>query len=189
MDHTNMTFVVYMGGTCGDLLTSLIDWSGSEINPTTSAMRIATDRQRLKKPHLFANDQERDQYVQNMCYKYKSLPSHDLEYHQRHSHKFITITVDTFCSALWAATRFQRMHRPQVWQEVQRLRGINTVTDYANMILDYSSMIKPLANSVITLDSILSGTATNDLEKLGFDIAQDVKQLHYPQWLNNIGKS
>ena len=185
MGSKNMIFVVYMGGTCGDLLTGLLDWSGCLINPTTKAMQVPKDRQRFKKPHLFANDQERDQYVADMSYKYQSLPSHDLAYHQRRQHSFISITVGEFSHALWAAKRFQSVHRPEVWQEVQRLHKINSIDDYANMILDYSAMIKNIAPMTVTLDSILSGQAIDRLEDLGFDINQEVKQLHYPQWLEN----
>lgn len=180
-----MIFVVYMGGTCGDLLASLLDWSGCSINPTTLAMQMPKDRQRLKKPHLFADDRERDQYVTDMGYKYKSLPSHDLSYHQRRQHDFISITVDAFPHALWAAKRFQSVHRPEVWKEVQQIHKINSIDDYANMILDYSSMIKKAATITVTLDSILSGQAIDRLEDLGFAVSEDVKQLHYPQWLNN----
>ena len=79
--------VCYTGGSCGDLITALIDGKGAHFR--NKAVMFEQDRLRFKKPHTFANDEEKDQYLNEIANKYRSIPSHDLQYHIKSGHDFI----------------------------------------------------------------------------------------------------
>lgn len=177
-------FVVYMGGTCGDVITAMIDWANSSFNQDLGTMILASDRQRLKKPAQFANDTEKDLYVSEVRTKYHSLPSHDIDYHVQRQHDFVGITVDSLDLALWAALRFKTAHRPHVWHEVQSATGITTVDQYAKLIIHYSSKIKSVAPKIIRLEDVLQGHAVSAIETmLRIKVNDVVKNKHYPFWL------
>ena len=179
MESHDLKIVCYTGGTCGDLLSALIDPTDVELE--YGAVSHVMTRQRLKKPHAFANNEEKDQYLATMALRYQSIPSHDLDYHVSRNHRFIAITVQDFSVALWAAERFRKMHRPQVWQEMQSKCGANTIDDYAHMLIHYSNMVANLTADIVKLEDILSGQAINSLGKL--DIDSPYKDL-YQDWLD-----
>lgn len=149
--------ICYAGGTCGDLVTALIDSQGVYFRG--QGVMFDLDRMRLKKPHTFNNDLEKDQYIDSMSTKYRSIPSHDLSYHVRSDHKFVGITVSDWEIALWAATRFKQLHRPHAWQEMITACGAATVEDYAQIIIDFSKLIAQHTDKIVTLESIREGTA------------------------------
>jgi hypothetical protein len=155
--------VCYNGGACGDLVTAMIDPQEAVVNNT---LRLAPDRSLLKKTHLFAGDQERNQYLVRASQHWNSIPSHDLEYHVRQAHDFIAITVEDWDTALWAATRFQQLHRPHVWQEMVESCGANNVKGYAQVMRDFSSLIKTKTQRIIQLERIVTGHAVEDLLQL-----------------------
>ena len=179
MDTNSLKIVCYTGGTCGDLISALIDPTDSEFQ--NNRMLHSVDRQRLKKPHMFVNNEDKDQYIADISDCYLSIPSHDLDYHVLRGHKFISITVQDFSVAMWAAQRFKQLHRSHVWQEMQAKCGASTVEDYAQMLIDYSNMVAKHTNSVVQLEDILKGQAINCLENLGIDIPN--KNL-YLAWLD-----
>ena len=119
----NTTIVCYTGGTAGDIVSLIID-----------PAELSRDRQRLKKPHLFASDAEKDNFLDTA--PWASVPSHDFEYHQRRQHEILAIVCRTKPNALWAAERFKSMHRPHVWEEMTQHCGAADVETYAQMILD-----------------------------------------------------
>jgi hypothetical protein len=149
--------VCYTGGTCGDLIAGLIDSKGAYFRNNT--VMFEQDRLRFKKPHTFASDEEKDQYLNEMSAKYKSIPSHDLQYHLRREHNFIGITVSDWNTALWAAKRFKELHRPHVWEEMTTASGADSLEKYAQLMIDFSNMIVQHTDRIITLESIQSGTA------------------------------
>ena len=153
--------VFYTGGTCGHVLSAIIDSQGCELNGT--AVKMSPDRCQLNKPHTFLNDLEKTQYLHEMSLVYNSLPSHDLDYHVSAGQDFITVIVNKFDTALWAAERFRQLHRPNVWKEMQQFCGASDVTKYAKTLIDYSNMVKTHTKKIITLERILSGHAVEDL--------------------------
>ena len=176
--------VVFMGGCCGDLLTLLIDWTGAVDDHDAGIMRMSQDRQQLKKPHLFANTQEKIEYLEHIGQQYCSLPSHDIEFHQQCNHEFVGIAVKEYSTAVWAAQRFKESHRPQVWQEVERACDINSVEKYAELIMHYSNKIKLATPNIVYLEDILEGKAVTVIENmLGIEVDDRVKTQHYPAWL------
>lgn len=156
MERENMIEIIcYAGGTCGDLITALIDSKGAYFQNT--AVMFEQDRLRLKKPHTFANDEEKDQYLHDMALKYRSVPSHDIQYHIKRKHNFIGITVQDLNVAKWAAKRFKELHRPHVWAEMASACGVHSVEDYAQILIDFSNLLKQHTDRIITLESIKDG--------------------------------
>jgi hypothetical protein len=178
----NLTIVCYTGGACGDLVTAMIDHRNCQFTPFHT-VKHADDRQRLKKPHLFSSDEEKDQYLIDIAQQYNSIPSHDLDYHVRRGHKFISIVVDDNKIAHWAANRFKALHRPHVWEEMSRACGAKTVDDYAQILIHYSNMVRNHTTKTISLESIKKKTAVDSLEQaLGKSIDQKGKNVYINWW-------
>ena len=156
-----MNIVCYTGGACGDMISAILDPTGTRFNNTAMIIDDVY-RTRLKKPHLFQSDLEKDQYLIEIEKKYKSIPSHDLDYHIRKKHNFIGITVQDKTVALWAATRFKRLHGAHVWEEMNTVCGVGTVEGYAQIMIDFSDLIKQHTDRIVSLESILAGTALDN---------------------------
>lgn len=147
--------ICYAGGSCGDLITALIDSKGAYFR--NQAVMFDQDRLRLKKPHTFVHDEDKDQYLDEMANKYQSVPSHDIQYHIKRQHNFIGITVKDFNIAIWAAKRFKELHRPHVWAEMASVCGVNSIEDYAQVMIDFSNIVIQHTDRIITLESIKNG--------------------------------
>jgi hypothetical protein len=175
--ENSLNIVVYTGGTCGDLLGALIDPSSAKVTGTT--MSLDPHQQKLKKPHNFNTDEEKDTYIQSV--NFNSIVSHDTEYHKRRNHKFISIAVDDNDLAVWTATRFKNLHRPHVWEEMKKVGGANTIEEYAQLLIDYGGMIKEFAEHTINLSDIVSGQAIKKLNEF-LTVPLQSKNL-YKEWL------
>jgi hypothetical protein len=175
--------VCYMGGTCGDLITALLDRRDCSFNISYRTVTHAADRCKLKKPHLFANDVEKDQYCVDIEKYYNSIPSHDIDYHINRGHNFVGIAVSDWAVAFWAAQRFKNVHKPNVWKEMQAACGADSVEDYAQMMIDYSNLVRAHTDRIITLESIRNGLAADEIKKnLGIDLDSDSENL-YNNWI------
>jgi hypothetical protein len=170
--------VCYAGGTGGDLVCAMIDPTGAVLIGNT--IKHAPERVRLKKPHLFDSDDDRHAYIKSVSEVYKSIPSHDLDFHLRHRHDFVAVVAKNFSAALWAAERFKALHRPNVWQEMQKICGANSTRDYAQVLIDYGDMVCTKTKKIIELERILQGHAVQDLSGL---LQKDVDRNLYDQWL------
>jgi hypothetical protein len=171
--------ICYTGGTCGDLLAALIDPTGCKFNNQTVVH--TPDRIKLKKPHLFTSNNEKDQYLVDVSEHYKSTPSHDLNYHIDRKHSFIGITVQDKKIANWAAKRFKNLHRPHVWEEMCKACGAQTIDDYSQILIDYSWLVSQYTDTLIKLEDILNGNAIESLEKIGIT---NVSGNLYRNWLD-----
>ena len=172
--------VCYTGGTCGDLITTLIDSSTS--HSEGAQILINADRERLKKPHTFNTIEEKDQYIRSIK-QYASIPSHDLEYHLARGHEFIGIRVTDPATALWAANRFKALHRPHVWEEMTRVCGATTVDEYAQMLIDFGNYIGENTNNIIHLEDIIAGQALDRLGSLVDTPLDPLAKNIYNKWL------
>jgi hypothetical protein len=174
--------VCYIGGTCGDLISAMIDPIDAEFRANT--VWHNPERTRLKKPHLFDNDLDKDRYINDVGNRYSSISSHDLDYHVKSGHEFISIVTDKFNVALWAARRFKKLHRPHVWEEMQRACGASTIEDYAQTLIDYSTMVKKYTNKVLDLESIYCGSVIQNLQPwLAKPIGKPSQNL-YKNWID-----
>lgn len=179
-DHVSIV-VCYTGGTCGDLVTALIDPRDCEIH--NGRVIHVPQRCELKKPHQFTDDMQKDQYLEQAFQSYQSISSHDLEYHVDRGHDFLTITVQDPKIALWAAERFQSLHRPQVWHEMVEHCGAKDVRGYAQILIDYSKMVANRAPHRVHLEHIVQGHAVTEIERiLGMSVSMAAQQLYF-DWL------
>lgn len=158
--------VVYMGGTCGDLVSAMLDLTDVSFDLLRRKMQMPIERQRLKKPFTFSNDQEKNQYLADIAKLYTSVPSHDLDYHVQHAQWFIGIRVRDPDIALWAADRFRYAHRPQVWQTVKQGWHIDTIEQYAQLLMDYGNLISQYTTNLLNLEDIVSGHLIPCLEHI-----------------------
>jgi hypothetical protein len=165
-DNIKILPVVYMGGTCGDLITAMIDMRSMAFDAVFPKMKMPVDRQRLKKPHTFSDDTEKDKYLNDISMIYTSIPSHDIDYHVKREHRFMGIRVKDINTAVWAAKRFQNVHRPQVWQSVSRACNIDTVEQYAQLMIDYGNMISQHTSEILELEDIVSGQVIPIIENI-----------------------
>jgi len=176
MEYSVMNIVCYTGGTCGDMISGILDPTSAHFKNTT--VMFDQNRTRLKKPHLFQSDSEKDQYLIEVEKKYKSIPSHDLDYHIRQAHDFVGITVQDKAVALWAAKRFKRLHRDHVWQEMTAACGADSIEDYAQMMIDFSNLVKQHTDRIVTLESIRAGTALDN------PVLKTASKNFYLNWLD-----
>lgn len=182
MENNKLTIVCYMGGMCGDLLTALID--STNMSFVNGSVKLQNERSKLKKPHLFKTDDEKDLYISNVSKIFKSIPSHDLKYHVLRKHKFISIVVNDRRYSDWAATRFKNLHRPEVWHEMTKFSNCATVEQYSQMMLDYSNMIKKeeYSSKIINLEDILGGRLVEVLKMHQTNLTNECESI-YNSWL------
>jgi hypothetical protein len=167
--------ICFMGGACGDIVVASLDPTDTQINGNRISMPL--HRQLLKKPHLYRTSEDKDVYLDFIGRHYRSVPSHNTEYHIEQKHNFYSITVDDMSVAQWAAQRFKDLHQPKVWDEMTRVINCNSVEDYANFLKNYSGVVKGKAN-IIRLEDIIGGNLANYIE-----VDQNGKDMYY-NWLN-----
>jgi hypothetical protein len=85
--------------------------------------------------------------------------------------------------ALATAHRFKNLHRPTVWDEMSKVSGVNTVEDYAQMLIDYSNMVSLHTDQLVALESIQRGNVINDLERMLKITLNATSQNLYTKWL------
>lgn len=184
MECDNIKIVCYAGGTCGDLIASIIDPQDAVLNLSNGTVSLPQQRTRLKKPHTFESESDKDQYIQSLSDTITSISSHDLDYHLSRQHEIIGITVQHFDIALWAAQRFKQLHRPHVWQEMQARCGASTVEHYAQTLIDYSNMLGKKTNKTIALEDVISSQAITALKNvLDIEVGPAAEDL-YQSWMN-----
>lgn len=174
------TIICYMGGTCGDLITAITDPTQAVLNK--NSVTLPAERSKLKKPHLFETDKDKDIYIDSIGLVYNSIPSHDLVYHVKQQHDFIGIVVNDRTVAEWAADRFKKLHRPHVWEEMQKQCGATGSQDYAQSMLDFSNLVREHTDNIVQLERILQGRAVDDIKSLGIPAPG---KSFYHSWLGN----
>lgn len=178
----NMSIVCYTGGTCGDLISAMVDTHNALLNSTLGTVTHCAERTVLKKPQLLTTI-EKEEYLHDISGKYLSISSHDLTFHLDHRHDFISITVVDPKIAIWAASRFERCHRAHVWEEMKKACNAATTEDYAKVLIDYSGMVRNHTDKIIKLEDIVNGNAVESLENILKRQVSSDANLFYKQWL------
>jgi len=179
-----MDIVLYMGGCCGDIVTGLIDSKGVSIKSNRCV--ILKERAKLKRSFVFDNDAEKDAYIANASRYWLSLPSHDADYHIQNKHSYLGIVCSDLKTSMWAATRFRKLHSDTVWERMSKACGAKTIEEYAQLIMDFSNMIKPSAYKIIELADIVEGNVLEKLKEL--TQLDDCATILYNQWLMDATK-
>ena len=179
-----MDIILYTGGCCGDIITGLIDTKGISI--TSGKCVILKERAKLKRSFQFDSDAEKDAYITSASRYWNSLPSHDADYHIKNNHPYLGIVCSDLKTAMWAATRFRKLHSDLVWQRMSKVSGAKTIEDYAQLIIDFSNMIKSSSYKTIELADIVNGYAIDKLKLL--TQLDDCASIMYDQWLTEVVK-
>jgi len=174
--------ILYMGGCCGDIVTGLIDTKGISI--ISRQCVVLKERAKLKRSFSFANAAEKDYYIASASRYWRSLPSHDADYHMQNNHGYLGIVCSDLKTAMWAATRFRKLHSDTVWERISKASGANTIEEYAQLIMDFSNMIKSSTHKTIELGDIVQGNAIEKLKEL--TQLDDCASIMYNQWLEAV---
>lgn len=176
----NLNIVCYMGGACGDIIVGMLAPAGTTIS-SRHTVEIPENRRKLKIPHKFETDEDKDCYL-NQLY-HTTISSHDFEYHAKNGHDILYVGIQNIDRAIWAATRFKNLHFAHAWQEMTDKCGAETIEQYAQMYIDHRIMVKNYVPAkIIDVEDIISGNAVQKLSELGYDISVDGQEL-YNQWL------
>lgn len=173
-----LNIVCFMGGTAGDLVSAVIDSTDVKVN--NGSIELPIERTLLKKPHTFNNDYEKDVVINSTIYR--SISSHDYEYHQQRNHKILCIGIDDMPSAIWAAVRFKNLHRPLVWEEMTQKCGANSIEEYAQMYIDFTNMVRQNPQvKIINITDIITGRLLEALSEMGVQTDPRASEL-YNAW-------
>jgi len=112
---------------------------------------------------------------------FASVSSHDFNYHLSRTHKILGVVCRHFSNALWAASRFKKLHRPHVWEEMTAFCGADTEEAYAQAIMDFGNMVVTYTTNIVYLDEILNGHAIEKLQALGYQTDEQT----YKKWLTD----
>jgi hypothetical protein len=181
MENQELIVVCYMGGTYGDMVAGLIN----EDLKTDAIWQVAKPTEevsKLKKPHTFDSDQEKDEYINSMSSEYKCILSHDQDYHFSRNHSVLGIVVTNMNSALRCAKRFKASHRDQVWEEMMDRCGAKTIKEYAEMMLHYSNAIEKQSKWIISTDEIEDGRVLERIAQIIGTPLSRLTQNSYKNW-------
>lgn len=175
--------VVFMGGSCGDLVTALIDDRTCEVDSQSGIVIMDESRRCLKKAKNFGDDIDKDIWLQEVTTRYRSVPSHDIDYHVKRQHRIIGITVRDSAVANWCAHRFCDCIRTQTWHNICATLSIKTVDEYATSMLHYTSMLENLTPFTISVEEILCGNALSKLSTISNNGICQGSDDFYHRWL------
>lgn len=165
-----MDIILYTLGTCGNMVTAVIDNTGYRFD----GRHYESFAERIKLRNRFyqntMTDNDRDNYIIEMSKKYKSLASHQYQYHIDRGHSYILVMPSTEEEIQWSINRFKTIH-PNSPMDVK------TAHNYYNEFITKS---KQHTNKIITLTDIWSG---NLLERLKEYVSTPLNEEVYHQWL------
>ena len=174
-----MDIICYMGGTCGDLVTSVIDSTNSTLDK--SRIHTTMDRSKLKSGLFLKTEAEQLNYIKEMESKYLSIPSHNIDLHVKYQHSFITIVTENYGLALWCATRFKNLNTlNNVWTNMY---GNDAIPDrHADSIIQSCKYLSLHTDRIIMLEDILSGNLLSNLSKY---VKTPLNEKLNEEWLSN----
>ena len=185
MENQKLIVICYMGGTYGDMVAGLIN-EDLKTDAIWQVARPNEEMSKLKKPHTFSSDEEKDEYINSISLKYKCILSHDQDYHFNRNHNVLGIVVTNMKSALKCAKRFKAAHRTQVWKEMMDRCGAKTIEEYAEMMLHYSSAIEKQSKWIISTDEIEDGCVLEMITQITGRPLTTLTQHSYENWRMNV---
>jgi|LauGreDrversion4_2_1035121.scaffolds.fasta_scaffold473716_2 hypothetical protein len=173
-----MIVVAFVGGLAGDLITAVID-SNSCVVTTLGKVQMPFYRKTLKRGVL-TTIEEKDAFITDISKQYRSIPSHEVEYHVQRNH--ITISIDVRDKELYkfAAERFILLNEPNL---ANTLFGVNTAIELAPILINMNERNLKLATNVLYFDDILDGKLIEKLEPICSNLDVDF----YDKWLKHWG--
>ena len=178
-----MYIVSHIGGTCGDLVTAVIDSTDASID-WTHAVKMPKTRLTLKTK--INTDEDITQYLLEIFDKYKSISSHlpISDILLKDNIKLITPVIHEKEIALWAANRFVKVNLKKPYNHFMN-RLCKNDEEYADILLEHSKFsteIKPNTNTIlINVRDIVEG---NLITKLQNYMDTELDNNFYQQWLS-----
>lgn len=170
-----MHIILYQGGGCGNMVSAVIDSTGSMFM-STGHLIFDSKRRKLQQAFYETNltDEDRDNVILNSTCK--SLHSHEFDYHIKRKHDFIFIDCDDSKYIDWVCNRFNKIHvviyknQPDMFLKPAYIRHV-------------TEKVTPYANKIIPISDILEGRLIETLSKY---VDTPLKVDLYNKWLEMI---
>jgi hypothetical protein len=171
--------VVYVPGSCGEMITAVIDDTGYSYNGLLCNL-IEYERSKLKNPEWdkILTDEDRDNVIQELSLKYKSLTSHKFQYHVDRQHDVIFIDASEDNLIEWSNNRLYQLYGNALW--INPDKQINLARAHKAHELMLSS-----AKRIIKLRDILEGRLIDVLKQY---VSTPLNEDLYYRWQENILK-
>jgi hypothetical protein len=180
-----MHIILYQGGGCGNMVSAVIDSTGSLLLPTGHI--VFDSKRRTLQQNFYVNqltDEDRDRIILND--NFKSIHSHSFDYHIKRKHDFIFIDCDDPKYINWVCTRFNYIHEIQNKNKPE----IKITPEY---IKEITAKVTPHTNKIIPIRDILESRLIETLSKyvdtpLNVDIYNkwlDLMHLKFPLDVKN----
>lgn len=173
-----MIIVNFAGGIAGDLVAAVIDSKDCYVTENGKT-QLPFIRKTMKQRRLNTVE-EKDSFIYEISKKYKSIPSHECQYHKLKNHNTIGIGIKNQNLYKIAAERFVSLNEPNL---INKLFGINTIDEFVPILIDITKQNVEASKHVIYFDDILSGKL---LENLQF-IDSELDAEFYQKWLKHCG--
>jgi hypothetical protein len=170
-----MHIILYQGGGCGNMVSAVIDSTGSLFLSTGHI--VFDSKRRTLQQSFYVNqltDEDRDRIIENSTFK--SIHSHLFDYHITRKHDFIFINCDDSKYINWVCDRFNHIH------EV-RNKNQSDAKITPEYIKEVTAKVIPHTNKIIPISDILEGRLIDTLSKY-VDTTLDVDL--YNKWLDLI---
>ena len=170
-----MHIILYQAGGCGNMVSSVIDSTGSLL---LSTGHIVFDSKRIiLQQEFYVNqltDEDRDRMLLNG--NFKSIPSHLVDYHITRKHDFIFIDCDDPKYIDWVCARFNYIYELHNKNQPE----IKIKSEY---VKEVTAKATPHTNKIIPISDILEGRLIETLSKY-VDTPLNVDL--YNKWLEMI---
>lgn len=168
-----MHFVVYPPGSCGNMVSAVIDSQG--VIGGYRHVTFIPDKLRLLKQQDrdSMTDSDRDEYVKDIETKYLAVPSHSFEYHVKRKHDFIFLLPNSIETIQWSINRIK---------DILPDRNEYLTLSFVNNIIN---CCKPHSSKIILVEDIVQGKL---IEKLQEFISTPLNEKFYYDWLSRIKK-
>lgn len=161
------------------MVTAVIDDTGYSYNGVFCNL-IEYERSKLKNPEWdkLLTDEDRDNVIQELSLKYKSLTSHKFQYHADRKHDVIFIDTTEPGMTEWANERLYKIYGNAKWINPDKQLVLNRAYKAQETLL-------PVATRVIKLRDILEGRLIDVLKQY---VSTPLNEDLYYRWQENILK-
>jgi len=167
-----MEIILYPGGACGNLVCTMIDdtdciFTGNHFEPSRDRVmfrRKVTDT---------LTSVAKDEYLELMKAKYKSIPSHAYEYHIERNHSYILVAPLTDDEIDWTTRRFYKIH--PVFASTPIEQRYSYVKEFVESSVKHTDRI-------ISISDVLSGNLVDILKRY---VTTPLNEDLYFKWLKS----
>ena len=161
------------------MITAVIDDTGYSYNGVFCNL-TEYERSKLKNPEWdnLLTDEDRDQIIQELSLKYKSLTSHKFRYHSSRKHDVIFVDASEPHLMEWANDRLYQIYEKAKWLNPDKQLVLSRAYTAHELML-------PVAKRTIKLRDVLEGRLINVLKQY---VSTPLNEDLYYRWQENILK-